>query len=168
MRLTNREGEQILSSNDEKSILEALNKLREYENLDEDLQKTGVCKSAFDVLGMIRRGEVSFEVTRPAFEWNGSVLLKLPCPCGGKMYGTFGDVVIEYEIDRYNVTDMGLSITGYQTGYPDREFSFAEGDIGESVFFTREDAENYIRRYMFEKDEKQKKEKAPSEWHVER
>ena len=145
MRYTTIEGSKILEKEDTISVMEAMKKLRDFENLEDKLLKNHICHSFQELIDMIERGEISMEVQRPEFEWKDSILLKLPSVFGRKMYRVCSeDLVLEYEISDVRVNELGVGIEAYQVDNPLNIFSFHELNIGEEMFFTREDALEYL------------------------
>lgn len=133
MRYTNKTGNQILQKEDTMIIMEALLKLREFEDFEEWMEKKGFS---------------SLEALKAAFQENdlqkkehftSEVVLKLPKAFGGKVYRVSNESVLEYEITGYSVTEDGILVKSRNVNTMD-EYEFKESLIGESIFFTEKEA----------------------------
>ena len=149
MRYTNKTGNQILQKEDTMIIMEALMKLREFEDFEEWMEKKGfssleALKAAFQEKDLQKKETFTSEV-----------VLKLPKAFGGKVYRVSNESVWEYEITGYSVTEDGIQVKGKNLNTLD-EFSFNASLIGESIFFTEKEA---ILAINAEKIEKSKGEK---------
>lgn len=163
MRYTTKKGSKVLRKEDTIYVLEAMKKLRDYENLEEKLIEMGACNSIFNLPMIIEEKAKNV----PA-EWKVGSLFQLPGKIGGRMFRAEHGIVQEYEITKYDVTEYGISIEAFDVNNPMSDYSFADTDIGEIMFFTREDAQEIIEKEQKKKDNSPKKENGKDAWMIEK
>lgn len=97
------------------------------------------CKGTYDILDTTCSGEFDYEEFARSCKnfTNRSEWVHLPCNVGGKVYQTDGIGIYESAIRE-------IEISSTNTVYCTENIAFDERAIGNSIFFTREEAEKAL------------------------